>query len=272
MKNKFLRLISIFASCCIITVFTSTNELRAESDTGNRYVVIATNEDSVMLSIGCILYQDTFQKYSGEDFSLSYGDIVYVDNYTIDPIAPGVLVGDEGFEIKYLGTVADYYADSIKELTITEKSESGSHLKLKDLSGKSYTWFTQRDGIYYHGYKAEIDPYLLNVGDTINCAVETAEYYVGDTLNYREEVILPVTKLSENTTSTDASVELIKISGDANGDNKLNVSDCAFIARTLAKRETIDVTTNPAADYNNDGKVTVSDAATIARDLAKKGL
>ena len=60
--------------------------------------------------------------------------------------------------------------------------------------------------------------------------------------------------------------------GDANGDNELNVSDCAFIARTLAKRETIDVTVNPAADYNNDGKVTVSDAATIARDLAKKGL
>ena len=60
--------------------------------------------------------------------------------------------------------------------------------------------------------------------------------------------------------------------GDANGDNELNVSDCAFIARTLAKRETIDVTINPAADYNNDGKVTVSDAATIARDLAKKGL
>ena len=63
----------------------------------------------------------------------------------------------------------------------------------------------------------------------------------------------------------------IVIVGDANGDNELNVSDCAFIARTLAKRETIDVTVNPAADYNNDGKVTVSDAATIARDLAKKG-
>ncbi|MBQ8434469.1 MAG: dockerin type I repeat-containing protein [Oscillospiraceae bacterium] len=57
--------------------------------------------------------------------------------------------------------------------------------------------------------------------------------------------------------------------GDANGDDELNVSDAAFIARTLAKRETIDVTANPAADYNNDGKVTVSDAATIARDLAK---
>jgi len=58
--------------------------------------------------------------------------------------------------------------------------------------------------------------------------------------------------------------------GDANNDGKLTVSDAAFIARTLAKRETIDVETNPDADYNNDGKVTVSDAAAIARDLAKK--
>ena len=57
--------------------------------------------------------------------------------------------------------------------------------------------------------------------------------------------------------------------GDANNDGKLTVSDAAFIARTLAKRETIDVQINPYADYNNDGKVTVSDAAAIARELAK---
>ena len=57
--------------------------------------------------------------------------------------------------------------------------------------------------------------------------------------------------------------------GDANNDSKLTVSDAAFIARTLAKRETIDVKTNPAADFNGDGKVTVSDAAAIARELAK---
>jgi len=66
------------------------------------------------------------------------------------------------------------------------------------------------------------------------------------------------------------STSEIVIVGDVNGDNELNVSDCAFIARTLARREIIDIALNPAADYNNDGKVTVSDAATIARELAKK--
>ncbi|MBQ8435561.1 MAG: dockerin type I repeat-containing protein [Oscillospiraceae bacterium] len=56
--------------------------------------------------------------------------------------------------------------------------------------------------------------------------------------------------------------------GDANGDKKLTVSDAAFIARTLAKGEKIDLNDNPAADFNQDGKVNVSDAASIARKLA----
>ncbi|MBE6845299.1 MAG: hypothetical protein E7508_06270 [Ruminococcus sp.] len=57
--------------------------------------------------------------------------------------------------------------------------------------------------------------------------------------------------------------------GDANNDGNMTVSDAAFIARTLAKREVIDVKENPYADYNGDGKVTVADAAAIARELAK---
>lgn len=56
--------------------------------------------------------------------------------------------------------------------------------------------------------------------------------------------------------------------GDANGDGKLTVSDAAYIARTLAKGQKIDVAENPAADFNGDGKVNVSDAASIARILA----
>lgn len=58
------------------------------------------------------------------------------------------------------------------------------------------------------------------------------------------------------------------ITGDANNDGKLTVSDAAYIARLLAKGETIDVAINPGADYNQDGKVNVSDAAAIARNLA----
>lgn len=53
--------------------------------------------------------------------------------------------------------------------------------------------------------------------------------------------------------------------GDINGDDKVNVRDCAFIASKLAKGEKL----SDIADYNEDGKVNVRDAAAIARDLAK---
>lgn len=71
-----------------------------------------------------------------------------------------------------------------------------------------------------------------------------------------------------NNTQSTISAESYYIVGDANEDNKLTVSDAAFIARSLAKREFIDVDKVPSADYNRDGKVTVSDAAGIARFCA----
>jgi len=113
-----------------------------------------------------------------------------------------------------------------------------------------------------------LDTYILCPAEEIT----TEENFEIAVELYEEFGIVPLYEILETSTTVFGinSLETIVISGDANGDNELNVSDCAFIARTLAKRETIDVTTNPAADYNNDGKVTVSDAATIARELAEK--
>ena len=54
--------------------------------------------------------------------------------------------------------------------------------------------------------------------------------------------------------------------GDANGDNKLNVRDAAFIAAKLAQGKASDLP--ESADFNGDGKVNVRDAAAIAKFLA----
>ncbi len=56
------------------------------------------------------------------------------------------------------------------------------------------------------------------------------------------------------------------ISGDANGDGKTNVRDCAFIASALANGtgDTLPL----AADFNEDGKINVRDAAALANHLA----
>ena len=53
--------------------------------------------------------------------------------------------------------------------------------------------------------------------------------------------------------------------GDANGDGKVNVRDCAYIAKMLAKGKGLP----DKADYNLDGKKNVRDAAAIAKSLAE---
>jgi len=77
------------------------------------------------------------------------------------------------------------------------------------------------------------------------------------------------TNTTATTVTTTTATGTTRPLGDANNDGKMTVADAAFIARTLAKRLTIDAVENPYADYNNDGKVSVADAAAIARYLAK---
>ncbi len=52
--------------------------------------------------------------------------------------------------------------------------------------------------------------------------------------------------------------------GDANGDRRVNVRDCAYIAKMLAHGRTL----SGKADFNLDGKRNVRDAAALANDLA----
>jgi len=70
------------------------------------------------------------------------------------------------------------------------------------------------------------------------------------------------------TTATTTTTEPIKIKGDANGNNKLDVRDCAFIASALANGTADDLT--EISDFNSDGKINVRDAAAIANHLASK--
>jgi hypothetical protein len=71
--------------------------------------------------------------------------------------------------------------------------------------------------------------------------------------------------VTEEETFKDAVVTLI---GDANGDRKVNVRDCACIANALANGEAESLPDN--ADYNQDTKKNVRDAASLSKDLAEK--
>ncbi len=77
-----------------------------------------------------------------------------------------------------------------------------------------------------------------------------------------------ITTTAATTEITTTTTKPIKIKGDANGDNKLNVRDCAYIARMLAKGKKEEIPEN--ADFNGDEIIDVRDAAAIARYLASK--
>ena len=56
--------------------------------------------------------------------------------------------------------------------------------------------------------------------------------------------------------------------GDVNGDGKVNVRDCAVIARKLAERKAEEMALS-VADFNGDGNVNIRDAASLAQALAQ---
>ncbi len=57
--------------------------------------------------------------------------------------------------------------------------------------------------------------------------------------------------------------------GDADGNGRVSIADCRWIALRIAKRDELPVEKYPAADYNKDGKISIRDAADIAKDIAK---
>ncbi len=96
---------------------------------------------------------------------------------------------------------------------------------------------------------------LAVIGDkTLSCKVAVSTTTVTTTY---------VTTTTTTTTTTGVS----KPSGDADGDGKVSVRDCAYIAKMLANGKGKDIPL--IADFNGDGKVDVRDAAAIARYLAK---
>lgn len=254
----------IHAGEACATVISST--LVSAEERENICVVVGANSDSVMLDMGCVLFHDEYQKYSGSSSLLKYGDVIDINNVKIYPLAPGRFSFDDTSSIKYIGTVSDYYADNIRELTVTEK-KGISQFELTDSEGTPYTWITDASSMDMFGYSYDVDPRFINVGDVINCAVEYSEYYQGEVLEHRWEVVLPV-ESEKHSPIGDIIDETAVLNGDANGDGVKSIRDCAFIANALANAKADSLP--DTADYNRDGKKDVRDAAAIANYLATR--
>ena len=95
---------------------------------------------------------------------------------------------------------------------------------------------------------------LAVIGDkTLSCKVSVSTTTVTTTY---------VTTTTTTTTTTGVS----KPSGDADGDGKVSVRDCAYIAKMLANGKGKDIPL--IADFNGDGIINIRDAAAIARKIA----
>lgn len=62
----------------------------------------------------------------------------------------------------------------------------------------------------------------------------------------------------------------VVMTGDINGDGKVNMRDVAYLSRSFVKKENIDEIQSVAADVNGDGKVNNRDAAMMAQFVVDK--
>ena len=253
----------------IMAMCLGSEMVTASAEDRNICTVIGENEGAVYLSNGCAMTQKAFQEYSGRDVVLTYGDVIAVRDANIEPIAPGYYNLDSQSEVMYLGSVEEYYANQIKELTVKDISQTCAKITFADADGTVYEWFTEIESMDHFGYQPGIDPRVLHVGDEIECAVETAEYYAGDTLCTREEVIIPFLKRDQNYIThklTEAS-----LLGDITGDGKVGVMDVVALNKSLlGVRSLADELAFFSADMNCDGAVDIFDLALLKRKVLYK--
>ena len=118
--------------------------------------------------------------------------------------------------------------------------------------------------------EGEVVVSLVETSQTTTLDTENTETVTTDitTTSAVSNITTEKTTSTETTTTSTITTEPIKIAGDASGDNKLDVRDCAYIARMLAKGKKEEIPEN--ADFNGDEIIDVRDAAAIARYLASK--
>ncbi len=126
--------------------------------------------------------------------------------------------------------------------------------------------------IVYGNDGSSAEPTETTTTPLATAPVETTTTTVTSTEAEPQQTTASSTTVPAGTTSTSITTVVTDVPkivlGDADGNNELNVRDCAAIASALAsgKGEELPGT----ADYNRDGKKDVRDAAAISKDLARK--
>ena len=225
-------------------------------------VVVGIKEDGYFLNNGCVLSQKEINQYAGEELSLHYGDVLYINADNIDPIEPGQFNFGENSQIEYLGTAEEYY-DNVKELTVTEARDGV--LILEDAQNEKYKlmYYTIAKTL---GYEAEIYPGELSVGD-VGLFVVNPEKMQYDYNGIENEVIilLEITYRASKDDLTLNPVQPQTMKGDASGDTKIDILDVITINRAVLGKERLTEEQKQAADVNGDGTIDGMDSMNIMR-------
>lgn len=148
--------------------------------------------------------------------------------------------------------------------TVTAKlSQDGTYIDLTvtGLTSKNQYLVLMVSGIYENALDAPITESTIKYIDQAS-ADGTVKFKVYPSSMQSSTILLSG---SDVPLTVVATVEMLYIRGDANGDNKANINDASAIARHVVHAITLTGDRLLAADVTNDGKVNINDASKIAR-------
>ena len=254
----------------------------AETDTEEKsyvFVVEGVQGSSALLNDSHLLDQEIYTKYSGNDNRLKSGDVLEMSNFASQAITGGLIDMEEGGRIKYLGNVTDVYKDSMKELTVTEKTDN-TYFKLKDSEGTVYGWKSSVGELCKtygkDGFECAVDPKDINVGDIIRCAVEEKVYPLvkGQTEPKKEMVVvLPISIVSEEYIPFLDETQGVFLKGDADLNGTVDLADLTAIAKYVLNNSSYPLKNSVAvknADFNDDGEVNGLDVSRLIEEQLGK--
>ncbi len=216
----------------ILALVSSTVMLSGAALSASAVTVVAESDEFLLFDTSGTIRRSELTKYMEEDVTLHAGDVVVRSDGTpgffsmteLDGINSYVPDDSKNITIIRLGKAEDVYADSIKELTVTESMvEEGHavHLELVDAEGNSYSWDSYAPMWRDLSVEAGYSPLDYQVGDTARFVLQLNVWK-------KEEVLYPVDPSPSYT-----APQISTMKGDVNGNGTVDIMDVILLNRHI---------------------------------------
>lgn len=148
------------------------------------------------------------------------------------------------------------------------RSLSGLSIELKEADNNfSSDKYDGLEGLEFEATNDDATRYAVNISSLDVSDINDILNSVKEDSNV-ENVQIHLNQSTLGYMSINTKADYIRIDGDSNSDNRLNVRDCSTIARMLAEQKSDELP--DYSDFNLDGNIDVRDSSMIARYLAEK--